>query len=465
MGGEYVDITLGELVFDGGGFVQTGPFGSQLHAADYVDLGLPCVMPVNIGPRRVELDGIARITEADAARLSKHMVQEGDIVYSRRGDVTRKAIIGANDEQMICGTGCLLVRPGSRVNAEYLNYHLSSPESREWIVRHAIGATMPNLNTTILSSLPLRVPDRKIQDAIVHMLVALDDKIELDRQTNQTLEAMAQALFKSWFVDFDPVIDNALAAGNEIPEPLKARAAARQALGDARKPLPEEIRREFPDGFEFVDEMGWVPRGWQCRVMTDFVDTISETYNFEQIDNIIFLNTGDISNGHILKNEYSPVADLPGQAKKRIKRGDILYSEIRPKNRRFAFVNIDATDYVVSTKLMVLRAKGAVDPLFPYFVLKQSACIERLQQIAESRSGTFPQITYSQLSEIKLSTSADMKLVKLFSEFVLKASHDKSVQLECESTQLVFLRDTLLPKLLSGQLTIPDAEKLVSNAL
>ena len=80
---------------------------------------------------------------------------------------------------------------------------------------------------------------------------------------NETLEAMAQALFKSWFVDFDPVIDNALAGGKEIPAEFSEKAQARAALGDKRRPLPEEIRTLFPDEFTYSDELGWIPKGWE----------------------------------------------------------------------------------------------------------------------------------------------------------------------------------------------------------
>ena len=99
--------------------------------------------------------------------------------------------------------------------------------------------------------------------AIAHILGSLDDKIELNRRMNETLEAMAQALFKSWFVDFDPVIDNALAAGNTIPDELKEKAAIRQGLGDKRKSLPDDIRRLFPSEFAYTEEMGWIPKGWE----------------------------------------------------------------------------------------------------------------------------------------------------------------------------------------------------------
>ena len=198
--------TLGAACERGGGDIQTGPFGSQLHASDYVSVGIPSIMPQNIGDNRINVDGIARISPDDASRLSRYLVREGDIVYSRRGDVERRALVRGGEDGWLCGTGCLRIRFGeSGVDSRYASYFLGHPSVREWVVRHAHGATMPNLNTSILSACPFVIPPKEEQRAIAHILGTLDDKIELNRRMNETLEAMARALFKSWFVDFDPV--------------------------------------------------------------------------------------------------------------------------------------------------------------------------------------------------------------------------------------------------------------------
>src|SRR3990167_8165431 len=106
--------TLGEVCERGGGEIQTGPFGSQLHAADYVPVGVPSIMPQNIGDNRIVEDSIARITPDDAKRLSRYLVRRGDIVYSRRGDVERRALVRDREDGWLCGTGCLRVRLGDK---------------------------------------------------------------------------------------------------------------------------------------------------------------------------------------------------------------------------------------------------------------------------------------------------------------------------------------------------------------
>ncbi|MGW3786967.1 restriction endonuclease subunit S [Micromonospora chokoriensis] len=189
--------TLGEACNRGGGSIQTGPFGSQLHAADYVSNGIPSVMPQNIGDNTIVEEGIARVSLEDADRLRRYLLAPGDIVYSRRGDVERRALVSERHSGWLCGTGCLRVRPGGQVNARFLSYYLGHPEVRAWIVRHAIGATMPNLNTSILSSLPVVLPPLPLQETVGRTLGAIDDKIALSERIAKTALQLADAKFQA----------------------------------------------------------------------------------------------------------------------------------------------------------------------------------------------------------------------------------------------------------------------------
>ena len=134
----------------------------------------------------------------------------------------------------------------------------------------------------------------------------------------------------------------------------------------------------------------------------ELAESVSVTHSFSK-PQLIFLNTSDIDRGRVLHRDYTPVATWPGQAKKSIQKGDILFSEIRPANGRYAFVDFDADDYVVSTKLMVIRPKPEkVSPRFLYHFLTSRKITDWLQHLAESRSGTFPQITFDQVAELEL---------------------------------------------------------------
>ncbi|MET7522634.1 restriction endonuclease subunit S [Streptomyces sp900116325] len=192
--GDWVVTTLDELCSAGGGSIQTGPFGSQLHASDYVDAGIPSVMPQNIGDNVINEEGIARISEDDATRLSKYLLQHGDIVYSRRGDVRRRALIRGRESGWLCGTGCLRVRPGNSVDSFFLSHYLSEPEIQDWIARHAVGATMPNLNTKILGSVPVVLPPRAVRDEMSGVLSVLDESSTAAIHESRTLAALRDTL-------------------------------------------------------------------------------------------------------------------------------------------------------------------------------------------------------------------------------------------------------------------------------
>lgn len=183
--------------------VQTGPFGSQLHQRDYVDVGTPCIMPCNIGANLdVQTDNIAHLKASDIIRLNKYCVKEGDIIYSRRGDIEKCAYINHLQEGWLCGTGCLRIRPNTSICfPKYLAYLLSTKESKKWIVANAVGTTMLNLNSSILNTMPIFLPPLAEQKRIADILSVIDDKIELNRRINANLEQQAQALYKSWFVD------------------------------------------------------------------------------------------------------------------------------------------------------------------------------------------------------------------------------------------------------------------------
>ncbi|EPY6732196.1 restriction endonuclease subunit S [Klebsiella quasipneumoniae] len=326
-------------------------------------------------------------------------------------------------------------------------------------------AAVPGVNRNHLHKAKVKVPiSLDIQQKVAAQLYQLEKRVTLGKQINQTLEQMSQTLFKSWFVDFDPVIDNALDAGNPIPEALQSRAELRQKVRNSAdfKPLPAEIRALFPAEFEET-ELGWVPKGWQSKSMHDLVESVSITFPLSKTDKVIFLNTGDIEKGSFLHQNYSKTEGLPGQAKKSMKKGDILFSEIRPENKRYAFVHFESDDYVVSTKLMVLRAKNGVNPLLPYFIITLEDNTKKLQRVAELRSGTFPQITFKELEFISFIMPNNDKITELFINSYLTPAYNKIIATKKANMNLINLRDTLLPKLISGELSLENLPDLVTQ--
>jgi type I restriction enzyme S subunit len=140
---------------------------------------------------------------------------------------------------------------------------------------------------------------------------------------------------------------------------------------------------------------------WKSHKVGELADSISVTHPFDK-KRLIFLNTSDILRGKVLHNSYKDIGSLPGQAKKTIKKDDILLSEIRPANGRYAFIDFEAENYVVSTKLMVIRAREKILPKFLFYFLTNKSITNWLQHLAESRSGTFPQITFDQIADLNV---------------------------------------------------------------
>jgi len=431
----------------------------------FVDSGINFIKSESISyDGQIDKSKFCQIDIETHEKFKRSQIQEKDILFSMAGAFLGKNAVVAQEHLPANTNQALAILRIDQQLAipKFISFCLRNPIMVSYVNSMSAQSAQPNINFQEISSLPVKLPPLPEQKAIAHILGSLDDKIELNRKMNETLEAMAQAMFKSWFVDFDPVIDNALAAGNTIPEELAEHAEQRKALGDKRKKLPPEIKKLFPSEFIFTDKMGWIPKGWEAKTVGDLVDTVSKTYPLKSVSKVIFLNTGDIKEGKFLHNLKSDASSLPGQAKKSIQKGDILYSEIRPQNKRFAFVHFDSSEYVVSTKLMVLRSKGEVDSLFTYFILKQQDKIDYLQMMAESRSGTFPQITFDVLSKIQI-VMPEASILNDFIELLLRPIFEKSLSKDKENETLSKLRDTLLPKLLSGELRIKDAEKLVEE--
>ena len=183
--------------------IQTGPFGSQLHQSDYSESGVPVIMPKDIINGKIVTNEIARVSDIHVQRLKRHKVRSGDIIYSRRGDVGRCSLITEREEGWLCGTGCLKVAlDKTKCVPSFIAFILQRKDSIGWVENHAVGATMPNLNTGILSNLPLIIPTFEEQRRIASILSAYDNLIENNNKRIRLLEQMAENLYKEWFVRF-----------------------------------------------------------------------------------------------------------------------------------------------------------------------------------------------------------------------------------------------------------------------
>lgn len=398
-------ITLGELCVSGGGEVQTGPFGSQLHASDYVSEGVPSVMPANIGDNRIVSQGIARVSQTDAARLARHRLRAGDIVYSRRGDVERRALVRPEQEGWLCGTGSLRVRVGDNAHSPWLSYYLGHSAVRAWIVRHAVGATMPNLNSSILAALPVTVPPLRKQRAIAEVLGALDDKIEANRRVSRLLEGRLTSLFTAG--RFDEV-------GGEPTH-----------LSDLVEVSPSR-RRPEGDVAPYID---------MAALRTDSALVMEPT-------------------------SRSP------KSGSRFVNGDTLMARITPclENGKVAYVDcLDGAETGVgSTEFIVLRPRQSLPTQFAYFLARSGRFSAYAVRHTSGSSGR-QRCSAEAVARYEIARPDETAITN----FAIAAEPAFALMRARANESLVLTRlcDTLLPKLLSGELRVRDAETVVEEAV
>lgn len=187
--------SFGEILISNGGIIQTGPFGSQLHSYEYMSEGVPVVMPQDINSKGISTANIARITEKKSQSLKRHRMMPGDLVFARRGDLSRCAVIGEKERGWLCGTGCLLMRSPTKVlsprwTADTYRFYTSQLQ----VGVKAVGSTMPNLNTGILSDINVALPSIEEQIRIESQLQAVDcDEVAVENRLHK-LQALKTAL-------------------------------------------------------------------------------------------------------------------------------------------------------------------------------------------------------------------------------------------------------------------------------
>ena len=290
---------------------------------------------------------------------------------------------------------------------EYLEMWFKRPEFDREAAFIAVGGVRGSMPWEEFAKMKLPVPPIEKQRKIVNAYKIVTDRIALKQKINDNLAAELNTIYSKWYENFE-------------------------------SPFASEQR--------IMSEAGELPYGWKIAELGDFIESYSKTHKFNK-DRLIFLNTSDILAGDFLCNDYMAVADMPGQAKKEIRQGDILFSEIRPANKRYALVTFPSDDYVVSTKLMVLRTtQKKLSNLRFYHLLTMDKTLEELHREADGKSGTFPQITFDENLRHRKFIVADDETERQF-EHILQSYYQLQQSTKKEIVCLEQAKALLLSKL------------------
>ena len=415
----FAEETLGGICDRVGGMIRTGPFGSQLHSSDYVPDGIPVVMPKNIADGRVSAEDIARVRPDDVLRLSQHILHKGDIVYGRRGDIGRHALITRREEGWLCGTGCMRVSLGDQVvYPEYLHYYLNQQAVTTWIANQAVGATMPNLNTDILRSVPVRYPHQAIQRKIVSILSAYDDLIENNLRRIAVLEEMARTIYREWFVEF-------------------------RYPGRGSEPLVES-------------EAGLIPRNWEAGPIGSLVETMGggtpSTSKLEYWENgsITWYTPSDLtaSNAMFITSSSRKITEL-GLRSSSAKLFP-PYSVMMTSRATIGVVSIATTEACTNQGFITCIPNDRVSSYHLYFWL-----LDNRQMITSLASGaTFKEINKTVFRQLPIAVPPE-GVAEAFTRMVSPVAGLVEVLLK-QNTALHHTRDLLLPRLISGELDVSN---------
>ncbi len=429
MGGEWRDVTIESVASR----IAMGPFGSDIKTDNFVPSGVPVIRGINLTSGRFRAADFVFLTEEKADELANANAFTGDLVFTHRGTLGQVGLVPATPypRYVVSQSQMKLTCAPEKADPLFLYYFFKSPVGQHSLLMNTSQTGVPAISrpVTSLKAIRLSLPDLREQRAIAHILGTLDDKIELNRRMSETLEQMARALFKSWFVDFDPV----------------------RAKAEGRNPgLPKHLADPFPD--RFVDsELGEIPEGWKVK-------------SLDQIARFL--------NGLALQ-KYPPAGDrsLPVIKITQLRSG-------RTDDADRASADLDP-DFVVTDGDILFSWSGSLECVlwaggtgalnqhlfkvtsskYPrwlcYFAVHHH--LDDFRHIAAGKATTMGHIQRYHLSDAKIVVPDEAVMFE--TDLFITPLFESLWKRELESRTLAALRDALLPKLISGELRVKDAEK------
>ncbi len=398
-------------------------------ASEYVVDGIPFLRSTDIEPFRIKMDEIKRISSRVHTQIEKSRLRPGDVVIVRTGKPGACAVVPSSLPEANC-SDMVIVRPGPELDPDFLCYYVNSV-AKDHVFSHLVGAVQQHFNVGSARTLTLSLPSLEMQRGIAGVLKALDDKITLNRKMNATLESMARALFKSWFIDFDLV----------------------RAKAEGRDPgLPQLLADLFPDSFE-DSELGEIPRGWRVGCVDDEFDLTmgqsppGNTYN-EAGDGLPFYQgRKDFGFRFPIRRIYCTAPT------RRAKQGDTLISVRAPVGD----INMATEDCAIGRGVAAARHKTGSRSYSYQFMRSQAEVFGRFN----AEGTVFGSIGKKDFHAISYVVPPRDLVVEFERRVALVDGRIESA--EYETRMLTTLRDNLLPKLISGDLRVKDAEMIAER--
>lgn len=440
MASDWREVSLGDVA----GFITGYPFKSQYYTdnADAPRL----IGGDNISQGNLRWDNTRRWPLDMTNGLDDYWLEPGDVVLAMDRPWIeaglKRAAVGEQDVPSLLVQRTARLRGTNELDTAFLRYVVSSQAFAQYILSVQTGTAIPHISPTQIRAFSFRLPPIEDQRAIAHILGSLDDKIELNRKQSETLEAMARALFKSWFVDFEPV---------------RAKLEGRWQRDQSLPGLPAHFYDLFPDSMK-ESELGEIPEGWEMRSL----DSIANYLNGLALQK--FPPESDDEFLPVIKIAQLRAGNANGadRASARIKPeyvivdGDVLFSwsgslEVEVWNGGRGALN----------QHLFKVMSDAVPKWFYFFATRHH--LQNFRAIAADKATTMGHIQRKHLTDARIAVAPpegmkafDSAIAPLFDQLVSNAQQSRS---------LAQLRDTLLPKLISGELRVPDAGRIVGGAL
>jgi type I restriction enzyme, S subunit len=403
------------------------------------DSGIPLVTAKIIKGGRIEAPSEFIAHDAYDGWMRRGIPEPGDVVLTTEAPMGEVAQLGP--ERVALAQRVVTLRGKKGVlDSTFLLYLLQTDEMQEQLKSRATGTTVLGIKQSELRKISLAIPPIELQRSSASALAAIDARIDSLRETNATLEAIAQALFKSWFVDFDPVH-------------AKQQGIAPTGMDEATAAL-------FPESFE-ASMLGLVPERWAAGSLVDLADLNAESWSTRvHPERVAYVDLANAKDNEIAAVAEFAFDDAPSRARRVLRSGDTIVGTVRPGNRSFAFVHEPVPNLTASTGFAVLRPHVRENVAYVYLAATQDSSIEHLAHVADG--GAYPAVRPDVVSALPCVVPPE-SLLRAFNEVACPLL-EKVAANQVTAQTLATLRDTLLPRLISGQLRLPEAELQIADA-